>query len=173
MCDTIEDAIETLEGFISEATDEQVHVMVALVCGIDYENQSLDVQTYVDMLWGTFHAISYADMCVAIETISNHSKFQNPKIEQLIADWEACTKIKIFEMPVVVKSTGESDWVTWYISHNKDMIIASASEDCLPIETVDWDDCFSLDEHIQTLHDQCTSSIDECPFLDHNYSDTE
>ena len=172
MCDTIEDAIETLEGFISEATDEQVHVMVALVCGIDYENQSLDVQTYVDMLWGTFHAMSYAEMCVAIETIRNHSEYQKPKVKDMIADWEACTKIKIFEMPVINKSTGESDWIVWNVHHNNTHLYAVASEN-LPTERVEWDECFSLDEHIQALHDACSYAIDESNEWDHNYSDEE
>lgn len=170
MCDTIEEAIETLEGFISEATDEQVHVMVALVCGIDYENQNLDVQTYVDMLWGTFHAMSYADMCVTIETIRNHSEFQNPKIKQMMSDWEACILIKIFEMPVINKSTGEHDWIVWNIHHNNTHLYAVASE-TVPTERVEWDECFSLDEHLQTLNEQCTYAIDECVEYDNYYDD--
>ena len=172
MCDTIEEAIETLEGFISEATDEQVHVMVALACGIDYENQNLDVQTYVDMLWGTFHAMSYADMCVVLQKFDAHSIFQNPKITLLIADWEACTQIKIFEMPVINKSTGESDWIVWNVHHNNTHLYAVASEN-LPTERVEWDECFSLDEHLQALHDACSYAIDESNEWDHNYSDEE
>ena len=172
MFETIEDAIAKFDWYISDATDAQVHVMVSIMCGIDYENQNLDIDTYVDMLWGTFHAMSFADMCVTLQKFDAHSVFQNPNIKLLIDQWEACTLIKVFEMPVINKSTGDSDWVVWNVHHNNTHLYAEASEN-IPTERVEWDECFSLDEHLQALHDACSYAIDESNEWDHNYSDEE
>jgi len=80
--------------------------------------------------------------------------------KELIAQWEAVTLIKIFETKVINLETKEEDWITFNISHNDDMIYACASEE-LEIESVEWDDCFSLDEHLQSLHELCTNAIME------------
>jgi len=86
--------------------------------------------------------------------------------QELIAEWENVTLIKIFEMPVKNLATGENDWIVWNISNDENGMIASPSES-LTTETVEWDECFGLDSHLETLHEQCYMAICESEEWEH------
>lgn len=79
-------------------------------------------------------------------------------IKELIAKWEAVTLIRVIETKVMNLETQEEDWITFNICHNDKMVYACPSED-LDIVDVLWDECFSLDEHLQSLSENCSQAI--------------
>jgi hypothetical protein len=86
-------------------------------------------------------------------------------IEKLIAEWDAVTLIKIFESPVY-NAEGDEDYIVWNITHNSTKLIATPSEG---VETVflEWDECFSLDEHLQELHTACIYAINDSSLFEY------
>ena len=91
-------------------------------------------------------------------------------VESLKAEFDNLTLITIFEMPVTNLETGEEDWITWDIEQHRSGkgLTARASEDLLEDYVfVKWDDCFSLDEHLQELYEKCYTAVCEDDFWDH------
>lgn len=74
---------------------------------------------------------------------------------------------KIFEVAVTNKKTGESDWIVFDISIEKDSLIAQHvaltekenESDKIAFKQVDLDDDFSLGENLQELYDLCVYAI--------------
>ena len=82
------------------------------------------------------------------------------KVKDLIEEFKACQLIKVFEFEVMDIKTNEKEWITFNIDQNCNYLTADPSED-IKREVVRWDGDFSLDSHLEALHEQCTSSIDE------------
>lgn len=82
-------------------------------------------------------------------------------VADLIKEWEAVTLIKVFEMPVENLDTGDKDgYIVWTISHNENGLVARASEDLKESTvSVEWDDYFSLDAHLESLYDACWYAV--------------
>jgi hypothetical protein len=87
--------------------------------------------------------------------------------KELITAWENVTLIKIFEMPVVNKETGEKDWIVWSLAHDDTGMIATPSECDIPTETVEWDDSHSIDAHLEFIHENCYMAICESDKWEH------
>jgi len=87
------------------------------------------------------------------------------KINSLIAEWNAVTLLNIFEMRVKNVKTGEADWIVWSVGHNKSSMIAESAE--LKTQRVGWDECFSLDVHLNELHEKCYEAISESKKWEH------
>jgi hypothetical protein len=81
--------------------------------------------------------------------------------QELITAWENVSLIKIFEMPVMNKETGEKDWIVWDIFNDETGLIATPSDSDLSTETVEWDEYFSLDAHLEFIHENCCMAICE------------
>jgi hypothetical protein len=89
---------------------------------------------------------------------------------EMIKEFNDSTLIKIFEMPVKNVLTGEDDYIVWTVGVNCNYIGADASED-LKTENVRWDTIFTLDSHLETLHEQCFYAIDESDEWEHRDED--
>ena len=89
--------------------------------------------------------------------------------ERLKHELESSKLEPIFEFSVINKDTGENDWITCniFINETSDQIIAqrdgvSKAELQSPkIATtrIDIEDCFSLDEHLQSLFEAILEDI--------------
>jgi len=93
--------------------------------------------------------------------------------------WEAVTKIKVFEIEVIEKRNGEKDYILFNISiHNgkfrAEHIALNEKEQLskfVAFEEVDIDEDFSLDENLENLYDACYNAICESEFYDQFYLD--
>jgi len=82
-------------------------------------------------------------------------------------EFQEITKIKIFEIPVIETKTQEKEYITFILSIDGDQLKAqhvgltnkeNQSEN-ISFKYVDLENCFSLDEHLQNLHEICTNAI--------------
>lgn len=81
--------------------------------------------------------------------------------------------INIFEMEVTDTRTNEIDWVTFDISIQGHSLVGQH----IPLndkenrskkiahKSIVIDDCFSLDENLQELHEECTTAINESEYF--------
>ena len=83
--------------------------------------------------------------------------------ETLLAEWDAVKLIKVFEMPVENMDTGEKDgYIVWSISGNEKGLTARASENLFEdVCNVGWDEDFSLDAHLEQLHELCWYAVND------------
>lgn len=88
-------------------------------------------------------------------------------INELKEQFNNLQLIRVFEIEVLNNETGEQDWVLFNISLRKNTLVAqhiglSAKEDRsnkIAFKKVALDKYFSLDEHLQTLHEECINGI--------------
>jgi len=93
----------------------------------------------------------------------------NESIQNIINEWDDCNLIKIFEYPVINNRTNEGDWIIFDIQLNEDNLTFEASHialneeqsksDNIPFVSIEIDECFSLDEHLQELESKCSDAI--------------
>lgn len=91
------------------------------------------------------------------------------KFIDLIEEWEACDKMKIFEVEVEDVRTKEIEYLTFDICLNvKERTFEAqhvalnqkqAESDYISYASVDIDANFDLDYHLQALYDECTQAI--------------
>lgn len=82
--------------------------------------------------------------------------------------------LPMFEIPVIDKRTGEKDYVIFDISVNENEIIAqhvalNSEEESSPkiaYKAVDVDEDFSLDHHLQEIHDECINALISSEFYE-------
>lgn len=82
-------------------------------------------------------------------------------------EWDKVQLIKIFEVPVTVKKTGEEDYIIFDISIEEDQFIAShvglteeeEESNMIAFKSIDIDPDFSLDENLQELYDECIQAL--------------
>jgi hypothetical protein len=88
-------------------------------------------------------------------------------MEKLIKEWENCQLIKVFELQVIDRRTGEKAWVTFDVSLKGDCFVSqheplnseqAASKFIASVQT-DIDPDFSLDENLQAHYDECQQAI--------------
>jgi hypothetical protein len=99
-------------------------------------------------------------------------------ITEFTQEWDAITKIKFFEFECIDTRTNETEFLTFDISIDGDeetpifkgQHVALNEEDeqskYISFQSIDIDLDFSLDEHLQALHDECITAILESPFYD-------
>jgi hypothetical protein len=92
-------------------------------------------------------------------------------VESLKEDFKNITLITVFEMPVI-DSEGNKDWIVWNIKEHEQGLKAFASEDILTsVVNLNWDDAFSIDDHLQNLHEMCYDAVCEDDKYDHRIED--
>ena len=85
-------------------------------------------------------------------------------IGTLREEFRNITRIPIFEMPAINIDTGEKGYIVWNIEEHRSGkgLMARASEDIdEDYILVKYDECFSLDEHLEELYEKCYTSISE------------
>lgn len=95
-------------------------------------------------------------------------------MNKLLKEWENCRLIKIFEVPVIDKRTGEKEYIIFDISINNDQFIAQheplnapqVESNLIASVQTDIDYDFSLDENLQALHEACTYAIADSEFFE-------
>jgi len=97
-------------------------------------------------------------------------------MENLIEEFKLIEKMKLFEIEVFNKSEEENEFITFDISideENNTLVaqhVAMSEEeensDKIAFKSVDLDDCFSIDEHLQELHSTCIEGIMNSEFYD-------
>ena len=102
-----------------------------------------------------------AEYILLVSKENNFFKGEKMSVELLQQQWSEVTLIKIFEVEVLNKDK-ERDWIVFDIRESSDGLIAVPSED-LGVESpeVEWDDCFSLDGHLESLRECCSGAIQE------------
>ena len=91
-------------------------------------------------------------------------------ISELKKSWAEVTLIKIFEVQVQESGKSEPDWITFNIEESDTGLVAVPSEDLgVDIITVDWDDDFCLDQHLETLREYCSGALQESANWDENW----
>jgi hypothetical protein len=98
-------------------------------------------------------------------------------MKTLQQQFEEITKIKIFEIEVIKKGTKETDYIIFDIDMLENKLIAT--HESLTIEqknsnkiafvSVDLDECFSIDEHLEKLHNYCLNAILDSDFYELTY----
>ena len=84
--------------------------------------------------------------------------------------------IPVIEIETIHKASGDSEYVEFWVEIDKENNQVKATHPALTNEenesnkiafkSVDIDDSFSLDEHLQSLHEECINSILESDFFD-------
>lgn len=89
-------------------------------------------------------------------------------------EFQKCDKIKIFEIEVVEKETNATDFILFDISIKGNKFIAQhialtkeqENSNKIAFVSVEIDDVFSLDEHLQNLYELCVEAILNSEFYD-------
>lgn len=88
-------------------------------------------------------------------------------MNNLKAQFNSIDKMKLFEISVIDKRTNENEYIIFYISLEKNTLVAthesltakqSKSKKISYVKTV-LDNCYSLDENLQNLYDNCINAI--------------
>ena len=88
-------------------------------------------------------------------------------MKNILKDWQACTKIKIFEFRVLDKRTNTPDWITFHIdivdtklrAQHEALTQAQIDSNKIACTSIDIDPDFSLDENLQELYSACSDAI--------------
>ena len=75
-------------------------------------------------------------------------------ISEMQTEFKEHQLIKCFEIAHNV-----DEYVTWWIEDNGTGLYARPSESDLQSQQVEWEDCFTLDEHLQELHSACLTEM--------------
>jgi hypothetical protein len=96
------------------------------------------------------------------------------KLDKITAEWNECSKLKVFEIHVIDKRTNEHGYIIFDISINKTKFIAEheglTEKECrskkIAFESIKIDPDFSLDENLQCLYDVCICAIVTSEFFE-------
>ena len=94
-------------------------------------------------------------------------------MNNLINEWDAVTKIKVFEIPVIDKRTKEKDYIVFdidiedgkFIALHESLTTEQENSDKISFVSIDIDTDFSLDENLQELYSACIDAICESEFF--------
>jgi len=82
-------------------------------------------------------------------------------MNKLLEEFNAMDKQAMFE---IESNNNEGEYGVFYINATKEGLEAGSCSNSgfgsLGIEIVEWDDCFSLDEHLQELYEICLDYMD-------------
>tara|TARA_R110000772_G_scaffold267338_2_gene391122 strand:- start:177 stop:470 length:294 start_codon:yes stop_codon:yes gene_type:complete len=87
-------------------------------------------------------------------------------MENLKREFEEMNLIPVFEEKVIDQN-GKEDYIAFYVSVEEDNLVAThvgltkAEEESpyIAFKSIELDDCFSLDENLQALHEECIIAI--------------
>jgi hypothetical protein len=94
-------------------------------------------------------------------------------MKNLKEQFNSIEKMKIFEIPVIDKRTGESEYIIFDIQLQKNTLIAqhesltkkqAKSKKIAYTKTV-LNNCFTIDENIQALYEECINAILESEYF--------
>ena len=94
-------------------------------------------------------------------------------IETIKKEFEDLTLIKMFEIPVINKKTGESDFILFDIlvsgnylkAQHEGLTTLDLNSDKIAFKQIEIDDCFSLDQNLQELYSVCLQAIIDSDFF--------
>jgi hypothetical protein len=97
----------------------------------------------------------------------------NKAVKKLKEEWDNLDRIKVFEIPVIDKRTGEKEFVVFHILCNGEEFIAQheslteiqEKSNKIAFVSIPVDEWFSLDFHLQELHTYCIHAIMESDFF--------
>ncbi len=97
----------------------------------------------------------------------------NANVKNLISEFNNIDLLKMFEIEVINKSTKETDYIIFDISIRKHTLYAiheplttkQAKSKKIAFVKVALDNCFSLDENLQSLYDECVTAILDSEFF--------
>ena len=95
-------------------------------------------------------------------------------IKSLKREFANIDKLRMFEVEVLNKETQETDYIIFDIEIEKNSLKAThialteiqEKSNKIAFVKVDFDDCFSLDENLQNLHEECINAILESDFFE-------
>jgi hypothetical protein len=95
-------------------------------------------------------------------------------INKIKSDFEAIELMKLFEIEVTNKETGEQDWIIFDISisgrtmYAQHVALTKKQEKSKKIAFVKivLDPIFTLDQHLQDLHEACMMAISDSDFFE-------
>jgi hypothetical protein len=102
--------------------------------------------------------------------IINSNQIQEPtQKERFFIEWENVTLIKIFETKVIDNRTKENDYIIFSIAIDEEKENFTAQHvgltkeeeqsNKISFKSIDIDFDFSIDEHLQELHEECQNAI--------------
>ena len=95
-------------------------------------------------------------------------------IASLKQDFANITKLRIFEIEVMNKKTNDTDYIIFDIQLHKNTLYAlhesltvkqEKSKKVVFVKVV-LDSCYSIDNHLQNLYDECINAIYESEFFE-------
>lgn len=95
-------------------------------------------------------------------------------IQTIKADFEAITLMKLFEIPVIDKRTNENEYILFDISIDKNTMYAQhesltkkqLKSKKIAFVSIPLDKYFTLDQHLQDLHEACLMAISDSDFFE-------
>lgn len=157
------DAIEYLKQHDQSLSDS---LEIAIEYGYTIEN--INSELLASLLKSQNVREEFNDLRNEINTF-----FEELEEDTIQTEFENCDKMKIFEIPVINKQTNEEDYIIFDISIENNKFIATHEPTTHEEETstkiayveIDIDPLFSLDEHLQELHEECTYKIINSDFF--------
>jgi hypothetical protein len=94
--------------------------------------------------------------------------------EQFSTELRESNLIPMFEIPVLNLREAEEDYIIFDIFAQDGKLIAQheplnneeEKSDKIASKVVELDGCFSLDEHLQSLHEECTQAITDSDWFE-------
>ena len=95
-------------------------------------------------------------------------------VESIKKEFQKCDKLKMFEIEVIEKETNSTDFILFEISIEQNNFIAhhipltkeQQNSNKIAFVSIEIDDVFSLDEHLQSLYESCFEAIIGSDFYD-------
>lgn len=89
------------------------------------------------------------------------------KKSEFISEWNQITLMKIFEVPVTDRRTGESDYIIFdisirgrsFVAHHEPLSAKQARSKKISFVRVPIDFDFSIDSNLQYLYEECINAI--------------
>jgi hypothetical protein len=97
----------------------------------------------------------------------------NANVKNLVSEFNNSDLLKMFEIEVINNRTHETDYIIFNISIEKNTLYATheslttkqEKSKKIAFVKVVLDNCFSLDENLQSLYDECITAILDSEFF--------
>ncbi len=83
----------------------------------------------------------------------------NFSLEEIKEQFDAITKMKIFEIQIAHTETKEKDHVIFSLEYDDTHLKATSNNDEIEDRSIEWDLDFDINAHIEYLLEECTNSI--------------
>jgi len=127
-----------------------------------------------------YHSFAIYMLCND-EVTTEHIGSIDMGFNSIVEDWNAVTLIKVFEIPVIDKRTGENEYILFdieldietrrFVATHEALTEEESDSDKIAFCSIDIDPDYSLDRNLEELLTECNTAILESDFFEFSDED--